>query len=111
MDNDLISRQTFKEECLKAGFFPAQIAAVLKRTPAVNAVEVKHGRCDMCSIGATGTGSIGLYGHGWQVCIRKQGWTYDLVINHCGEQIAIPIDYCPNCGAKMDGERKENETD
>ena len=68
----------------------------------------KHGRCDMCSIGVTGTGSIGLYGHGWQVCIRKQGWTYDLVINHCGEQIAIPIDYCPNCGAEMG---KENADD
>ena len=64
----------------------------------------KHGRCDMCSIGTTGTGSIGLYGHGWQVCIRRQAWTYDLVINHCGEQIAIPIDWCHECGAKLEKE-------
>ena len=44
--DDLISRQAFKEECLKAGFFPAQIAAVLKRIPAVDAVEVV--RCGEC---------------------------------------------------------------
>ena len=44
--DDLISRQAFKEECLKAGFFPAQIAAALKRTPAVDAAEVV--RCKEC---------------------------------------------------------------
>ena len=41
--DDLISRQAFKEECIKAGFFPAQIAAVLKRIPAVEVV-----RCGEC---------------------------------------------------------------
>lgn len=70
-------------------------------------------RCDFCTIGETGTGSIFLYGNGWQVAIRKTCISiaemkpvevYDLVINHDGEQVCIPIEYCPECGAKLEGE-------
>lgn len=44
--DDLISRQAFKEECLKLNFFPALIASTLKKTPAVDATQVV--RCKNC---------------------------------------------------------------
>lgn len=37
--DDLISRQAFKEECLKLNFFPALIASTLKKMPTIDAVE------------------------------------------------------------------------
>jgi hypothetical protein len=71
------------------------------------------GRCAFCTIRETGIGSTGLYGNGWQVAIHKTRIViagtvpvdvYDLVINHDGEQIRLPIEYCPECGAKLEGE-------
>ena len=88
--DDLISKQAFKEECLKAGFFPAQIAAVLKRVPAVDAVEVKYGRWEKASE------MMPIYR--CSVCKER-----NLFKN--GDNVFS--NYCPNCGAKMDGERKE----
>lgn len=67
----------------------------------------KRESCDVCDIKEIGHGSIGLYGIGWQVCIRRQGVTYDMVINHRGDQIAVPVAFCPECGAelKVEGEK------
>lgn len=70
-----------------------EVEEAIKDAPTVDAVEVVHGRwkpvdhdgswrVDMCS-----------------VCHRRMHYVdYDQ-----------PYQYCPNCGAKMDGERKENE--
>lgn len=65
-----------------------------------------RGKCDVCDIKETGHGSIELCGNGWQVCIRRRGVRYDMVINHCGEQIAVPIAFCPECGAKLDAKEE-----
>jgi len=57
----------------------------------VDAVEVVHGRWMEFNIMMT-----------CSVCDKD--WYYD--DNNCDE-----FNYCPNCGAKMDGERRTNETD
>ena len=69
---------------------------------------VRHG-CDMCEIMESGHW-IRLYnGNGWEVGIGRRIDGYELVINHSGEHFATKIDYCPYCGAKLDGGEKKNE--
>ena len=52
-------------------------------------------------------GEFDIRGNGWQVAIARGVDGYELVISHFGEQFATKIDYCPYCGAKMDGGAKE----
>lgn len=58
------------------------LAAAISQTPAADVVEVRHGRWK--------NGGNGLY----DTCTA------------CGEEIylAIPMNYCPLCGARMDKE-------
>ena len=66
----------------------ADCLSIVKKAPVADVVKVVHGEwiykgiADMCS-----------------VCGR---W---LVI----EQASADLNYCPNCGAKMDGERKDGD--
>ena len=74
----------------------------------IEAEPVRHG-CDMCEIMESGHW-IRLYnGNGWDVGIGRRIDGYELVISHCGEHFATKIDYCPYCGAKLDGGEKKNE--
>ena len=69
-------------------FYPAMVASAIKNTPTADVVEVRHGEW-------------GFDGMGW-------------TCSECGEyalsnktKMQVGSNYCPNCGAKMDGERKE----
>ena len=71
----------------------SEIINLIDEAPTVDAVEVVHGRWEQ------------VYHDGsWRVdrcsiCHRRMHYVdYDQ-----------PYAYCPNCGAKMDGERKDNE--
>ena len=44
--SDLISREAFKEELLRLGFFPAIVKGALDRQPTIDAVPVVH--CKDC---------------------------------------------------------------
>ena len=94
--NDLISRKALREEIESQIFWamvcPSAILEAIDDAPAVDTVEAVHGRwekseyngfvrCDKCK----------------DVYI-DESWLTDGKWN-----------YCPNCGAKMDGERKDNE--
>jgi rRNA maturation endonuclease Nob1 len=35
----------------------------------------------------------------------------DIKCSVCSRYVDEPENYCPNCGAKMDGERKDNDYD
>ena len=106
-------RQDYLEEDTYSSNFAAEVIKAvqdeyLSSAPTVEAEPVRHGRCDMCKKMETGHGRIRLYsGNGWQEAIGRGVDGYELIISHCGEHFATKIDYCPYCGAKMDGGAKE----
>ena len=80
----------------------------IKDAPTIEAEPVRHGRCDMCEIMEKGHGRIRLYqGNGWQVAIGRGVDGHELVISHSGEHFATKIDYCPYCGAKLEGKNED----
>lgn len=84
------------------------IISIIDEQTTIEADPVRHGRCDMCETMEKGHGRIRLYhGNGWQVAIDRGVDGYELVISHCGEHFATKIDYCPYCGAKMEGKNED----
>ena len=89
--NDLISRQAAIDACTRVRKLQAyDEIEEIKALPSANAEPVKHGRwLDM---------QYPLVGHTFISC------------SECGERLDIDssyksiINYCPNCGSKMDGE-------
>lgn len=78
-------------DALKANIntaFWSEIGKIIDSAPTIDAVSVVHGEWIDRSDGIEGA------------------WNYCSV---CGEQAIDLYDFCPNCGAKMDGERKESE--
>jgi hypothetical protein len=78
----------------------------IENAPTVDAVEVVHGRWNIeweyerdCITGECDENPVAtcpFCGH------KEWGFAYD-------EYWGKPYNYCPNCGAKMDGERREGE--
>ena len=67
--------------------------AVADSAPTVDAEPVRHGRWTNISVSVTGNSSA--------ECSRCGAVVHDCFSN--------TINYCPNCGAKMDGERREDD--
>ena len=67
--------------------------------PAADVAPVRHG----IWISLTDCSNAGVY---CSVC-HKKVYKEDYAI--CNRKNKLRSDYCPHCGAKMDGERKENE--
>lgn len=67
------------------GFYPTIVRRAIETAPTVDAVEVVHGEWKICSDG---------YYPYCSNCQREP-------------QSGKMTDYCPNCGAKMDGEKHE----
>lgn len=60
--------------------------------PTIDAVSVVHGK--------------------WKRKMVDNGFNIDWVCSKCGYRVMtdfVSYSYCPNCGAKMDGKRKESE--
>ena len=66
----------------------------IRQMPAVEAEPVRHGKWEKR------TYWIGSFGENQMVC------------GECGKKYGFhaPYNYCPNCGAKMDGKRAESHT-
>ena len=92
MAGDYISREAALadfESCNaeKPNWTPQRVKTLLLRQPAADAAEVVHGKWD---------------GNDCTVC--KLPWNYNMVqdADEWGYFDPMP-EYCPNCGAKMDG--------
>lgn len=70
----------------------SELYDILERLPTIDAVEVKHGEWKF--IGDSEEPQDGVF-----MCSVCGGFLYDALIDDCK--------YCPHCGAKMDGERRD----
>ena len=62
---------------------PGMARKLIEEAPTVDAVEVVHGRCDYCKDGKSFIRQTTMFGN---------------------DGLWHRINYCPNCGAKMDGD-------
>ena len=83
--NEYSSKEHYRGETLMNYEVADMIEDCIDNAPTVDAVEVVHGR--------------------W-----KEPYFLYLVCSECGTGYVkyFDMNYCPNCGAKMDGERKDN---
>ena len=89
--DEYISKQTFKEKYLCCGWLPEMSEEEFDAFPAADVVEVRHGRwmttdayphhlyCSVC----------------YKTYAKNAKWVNEL---------DLPTNYCPNCGARMDKE-------
>lgn len=87
MDGDLISRKALIE---RYGEPCHSFLDVIETMPAIDAEPVRHGRWGTYHI----TGYDGLHP------------TYTVPCSVCAYEARFTYRYCPNCGARMDGEEK-----
>ena len=76
-----------------------EVIGLINDAPTVDAVEVVHGKWERTQF----VGKSGFYNLRDVICSECKtvcSFLYDK---------NTPMNYCPNCGAKMDGERKESE--
>ena len=76
---------------LGIGDMPIRLTYEINNAPTVEAVPVKHGKW------------LKAYGDHEAFGIRP----FYRYCSCCNESTAFPYNYCPNCGARMDAERKE----
>ena len=89
--NALMERLMFKRKISERGLFRGLESAMaqVKKAPTVDAVEVVHGR--------------------WEMGVDEGDYEYG-TCSVCGYNeynafgCCLPHNYCPNCGAKMDGD-------
>lgn len=86
MNDDLISRSALLAALVEGGILPAMVRRTIERAPAVDAVPVVHGR--------------------WERVIPSKSaakWSITMSCSVCHRKGYEQYNYCPNCGAKMDG--------
>ncbi len=100
MNNDLISREVLRNELLKStiitddlygmGIMAGMDAAIKKvnEAPAVDAVEVVHAK----------------WAYKWDAEKDPKRLFVRIVCSNCNLHTGQKSNYCPNCGARMDGE-------
>ena len=101
IDANALTRRFKVRGCFKKDMLGCMVAQIINTAPTVDAVEVVHGRWARKQIGKyTGTDEV--------VC-SCCGYFIAVTCSDTGFKEAIKgMNYCPNCGAKMDGERKDN---
>ena len=109
----LIEADTLKDNfCfLRKMWSETEISAAIDNAPTVDAVEVVHGRW------VHPKGYVVSNGFQCSVCGHEEASHYPInprgngccIADENGNFFFPPkINYCPNCGAKMDGERSDN---
>lgn len=83
-----IDADNYKKDLIQLGFLPALVVSVLDKQPTADVVEVRHGEW-------------GFDGIGW-TCSECGEYALKARVQKCSK-------FCPNCGAKMDGEGERDE--
>lgn len=112
MPKEYIEREALKRILIdKYNFFPVFIKNAIEEAPTADVVEVKHGEwiedgyndcscvCSFCGAEAPYTSVFEeTFDYDWEENLVPTGY------EETKEYIRKP--YCPDCGAKMDGERR-----
>lgn len=93
MSKEYIEREALIEELKRRDFLPVIVKQAIEAVPAADVAPVRHGR----------------WLHGKSSFLRifrvkKSG--LGVFCSTCHKHADNMYDYCPNCGAKMDGEEK-----
>ena len=84
MNDDVLISKAAAIEAIKPLLYSGNCVSTLINMPAVDAVPVVHGRI---------------------VKEWSEGWVHYQVCSECRESWSGSDNYCPNCGARIDGER------
>lgn len=91
IDANALIRRFKVRGCFKKDMLGCMVAKIINTAPTVDAVEVVHGHWY------------------WKPDNdRERSWTLTCSVCESQEGTSESYNYCPNCGAKMDGERKNN---
>lgn len=90
---ELIDKEALVQDLLDKSFYPAIVRRAIEQQPAIDAVEVVH----------AGWQSHGDFFTSYLKCPVCEKSICAYADNGDGQR----FDYCPNCGAKMDGRKKE----
>ena len=95
---EYIERKAIRDALYDADAITMSGVKILNQFPVADVAPVRHG----IWISLTDCSNAGVY---CSVC-HKKVYKEDYAI--CNRKNKLRSDYCPHCGAKMDGERKEN---
>ena len=94
---EYIERKAIRDALYDADAITMSGVKILNQFPVADVAPVRHGRW----ISLTNCSNAGVY---CSVC-HKKVYKEDYAI--CNRKNKLRSDYCPNCGAKMDGELNE----
>ena len=97
MMTEYIERKAIRDALYDADAITMSGVKILNQFPVADVAPVRHGRW----ISLTNCSNAGVY---CSVC-HKKVYKEDYAI--CNRKNKLRSDYCPNCGAKMDGELNE----
>ena len=95
--DEYIEREELRDALYDADAITTSGVKILNQFPVADVAPVRHGRW----ISLTDCSNAGVY---CSVC-HKKVYKEDYAI--CNRKNKLRSDYCPNCGAKMDGELNE----
>lgn len=93
----LIDADSLIEECYKDGAYGYIDALQIAIAPTIEAEPVRHGHW----ISLTNCSNSGVYCSACHKKVYKEDYAW------CNRKNKLRSNYCPNCGAKMDGENDE----
>lgn len=97
MDKKYIDAEALKKDLIKRGFYPAMVKNAIEHAPAADVAEVVHGEWIVKTDYKTPLS------HGY---IRKEKLH---ICPCCAKAYRQKMNFCGNCGAKMDGGKHETD--
>jgi hypothetical protein len=89
-EKEYIEREPLKRDLIDRGFYPAIVKAAIENAPTADAVEAVHGEWIPIE-------------HEYRNNFERVMIADEFDCSICGRRLGYRANYCPNCGAKMDG--------